>query len=149
MSKDKITYLNIPLTPDIADKLGINLDSRKLDDKEILNLEFEAGNSQKFINASLQFDKEINSNEKLNRYKYEIKEFLVSDLKKAIDRFKEILKNHSDTFDSIILLAAKNHRINQAKHKNVISFQEAEIEISKIENAVMYMVNNMNEDELE
>jgi len=149
MSKEKITYLNIPLTPDIANKLGIDLNSRKYEDKDIMSLEFETTNSQKFIVASQQIDEEISSNVKLNEYKNEIKEFLITDLKKAIERLREILKNHSDTFDSIVLLAAKNNRVNQARHKNIISFQDAELEISKIENAVMYMVNNMTENELE
>ena len=149
MDQDKVTYVNIPLTPELIDKLGLSLQSGRYNDKEILNLEFE---SPKPKNVGIYFDEleaERNANKLLSNVKSDIKNLISENkLEKALADLKNKLVLHSQSFDSIILLLAKLRRINEYRHQNIITFQQIEIEMSKIENAIMFMINNLNGEEI-
>lgn len=148
MQDENITYLKIPLTAEIAEKLGIAIRFGKLNNQDVVDYDFNSNNPHKVLNVTGLVNKENNKNEMLLNLRTEIKEFIIFDLGKALTEFKKRLETHSSTFDSIILLLAKFNRIGQSRHQGLIAFQEAELEFTKIENAVMYMVNNLEKDEI-
>jgi hypothetical protein len=87
-------------------------------------------------------------NEVLNKIKIEAKELLIADLENALKLVKLKLKPHTQTFDDIIGLFARYNRINKFLHKGVIDFHTADLEITKIENAVIFIVNGLNSSEI-
>lgn len=148
MPENNITYLHIPLTPEVTEKLGIAIRAGKLGDKEIVDYNFESTNTENISPIQKAIDFQKNQSQRLSQFKIQIKDFLSFDLEKALLEFKNRLLENSKTYDSIILLMAKYRRIGNVNNKGIIAFQEAELEITKIENAVMYMVNNITEEEI-
>lgn len=81
--------------------------------------------------------------------KYDTKDLIAQNkLGQAISYLKDCLILHSEKYDELILLSARHKRLLEYQHKNIISYQNLEIEISKIENALMYITNALDTKDL-
>jgi hypothetical protein len=147
MKNDNYTYLNIRLTPDLVEKLIQGMADGQLENQNLANIQFQStqSDSETLLKA---IDLARNKSEKLLKVRIKIKNLLTTDHQKALSELKNCLVEHCDSYDSSILLLAKFNRILQAAYQGQITFQDAELEFSKIDNAVIFTLKNLTEDDL-
>ena len=90
--------------------------------------------------------KVVQSNKLSKDFQAKAKELLAKDLAKALKELNKQLNKSSDKYDEIILITARYNRVLKSSHKNLIDF--AIVEISKLENAVLHIINNLEESDL-
>ena len=84
-----------------------------------------------------------------NYYKQYIAEHNLDDLiEKLLSQINEFLASKSDskiqeTYDSLILLAGKLKGVKQQKRLNILDNEEIDIEFSKVNNAVLELINEL------
>ena len=77
-----------------------------------------------------------------------MKELLINGFENAIKEFKFILESNSQTYDDIIGLQTRYNRISKEFKNGLIKFEIADLAKTNIENAFIYIVNNLNENDL-
>lgn len=86
--------------------------------------------------------------QELFNLKKELKELLIKSFDNSIEKLKGALITHSPAYDDIIALQSRYNRINNYFQKGLIDFTETDKEIIKIENAYIYIINNLEDEEL-
>jgi Effector-associated domain 11 len=84
----------------------------------------------------------------LTRIKSEFKELVIEDVGQALKIIKEKLTHHTAAYDALIILYSRFNRINRSVQQNTIEFSVADIELSKLENALIYLINNLTQEDL-
>lgn len=84
----------------------------------------------------------------LTRIKTEFKELVVEDVGQALKIIKEKLTHHTASYDTLIILFSRFNRINRSMQQNILEFSVADIELSKLENALIYLINNLVQEDL-
>jgi hypothetical protein len=87
-------------------------------------------------------------NDTLKQIRADTKELLTQDVLKALKFLRGKIGKTTETYDSIVLLTARYNRILKYFNKNLIDFQASELEIAKIENAILHIVNNLNDSDI-
>lgn len=82
------------------------------------------------------------------QFKTFIKNLLTENVEQALRACKDKLIEHSKSQDDIIELLSRYNRVSSTMQKGLVDFSIADMEINKIVNTVIYMVNNMDESEL-
>jgi len=90
----------------------------------------------------------IKEGNRINKIKVTVKEILPKSIEKAIECLKQELKHDSQSYDDLIGLHGRFNRNKNYQQKSLITYQEAETEFIKIEGAIIYLVNTLQEDEL-
>jgi hypothetical protein len=78
----------------------------------------------------------------------DIKRKLAKNIETAIDELGARLNPHSRTFNEYILLSEKFHRINSNFLTNLVSFDDANREISKISNSIILILDELSGEDL-
>lgn len=86
--------------------------------------------------------------QELFNLKKELKELLIKSFDNSIEKLKGTLITHSPAYDDIIALQSRYNRINNYFQKGLVGFTETDKEIIKIENAYIYIINNLEDEEL-
>lgn len=105
---------------------------------------FEASkplNEEKYI-------RQISTDEKLFSFKLKIKEVIIKGFSEAVEELKIYVIPNNGVYDDIIALSARYNRIYGAFQRGIIDFRTADLELTKIENTLLYIVNNLREGDL-
>lgn len=86
--------------------------------------------------------------ENLTELKIQVKDILVADIEKALLTLKQHLRPDVEAYDEIIIALERTNRINRALQKGLIQFQEADMLLNQIVNAVVFTINNLSENDL-
>jgi hypothetical protein len=119
---------------------------------EVLSYLFKNGliknNDVKDVYSSIQIVENdgVNLNEKIKKIKLDIKNLVVSNLGKALELLKDSIIAECERYDEIIGLLSRYYRINKGFHSGAIEFELYDREIIKIEKALMFILNTI-EDE--
>lgn len=80
--------------------------------------------------------------------KTEFKELVIEDVGQALKIVKDKLLPHTSAYDTLVILYARFNRINRSLQQNIVEFSIADLEMSKLENAFIYLINNLTQDDL-
>ena len=84
----------------------------------------------------------------LAELKIHIKDILINDLEKALLVLKQHLRPDVEAYDETIIALERCNRINKSLQKGLIQFQEADMLLNQIVNAVVFTINNLSEGDL-
>jgi hypothetical protein len=98
--------------------------------------------------AMLAVPTPIEPNSAVLEAKNQIKDLLIEDLGKALQSLKNKLKTHTETYDDLIGLFARYNRMTRYLQKGVLDIPAAESEFVKIENAVIFVLNRLDREDL-
>lgn len=84
----------------------------------------------------------------LVKIKDEIKDKFVNNFEDSIEDLKLYLSRERDIFDDILKLQRRFNRINNYLIKGLIEFSKADMELTKIENAYIFIINNLEKKDL-
>jgi Effector-associated domain 11 len=142
MENEKYTLLNIRLSPESAEKLFEAVALGKLEGQNVFDFVFESTDTVEKT-PTLPVKNEI-----LISLQKQIKQLLMSDLEETMRTFLGRLNEESECYDKTILFISKYKRVKQSQMQGLITFQEAELEITRIENGIIYLVNELKMSEL-
>jgi hypothetical protein len=133
---------NIKIPLKLAEELLAAIISNRLKEKSMSDVESDTQDYQ-IVELNDLEEYLTDSNNKLKEFQLNMKDLITQDLLKALVELRKIVDESSDTFNTIILITARYNRINKYFHKNLIDFQAVETEMAKIENAVLFLVDNL------
>ena len=84
----------------------------------------------------------------LDKLKIALKQKLAPDFTAGLVNLRNNLNLNSKKFDELIGIQFRYARIMEALHHGVITFDEAQIQLNKIFEATMYVINNLLEEDL-
>lgn len=132
--------LILELSPELAMQLYAAFQKNQLNQEEARNQVRQfLQNSSAEENLNLPEESPID----LWAIKSEFKELIIEDIGQALKIVKEKLIAHTSSYDTLVILYARYNRVNRSLQQNVIDFQMADLEMSKLENAFIYLVNNL------
>jgi len=88
------------------------------------------------------------ASEKKAKLKSKIKEILQKDSLKALEELRNSIIEDNPLFNQVILSIATYNRINKFLLSGTINFQDAHQEFTKIDNAILYMIDEVEEEDL-
>jgi Effector-associated domain 11 len=137
--------LILELSPELASQLFAAFQKNQLSEEEARSQvrQFLQNSSAE---ESLNLPEEITID--LLTIKNEFKELIIEDIGQALKVGKEKLILHTSSYDTLVILYARYNRVNRSLQQNIIDFQTADLEMSKLENAFIYLVNNLLADDL-
>lgn len=85
---------------------------------------------------------------KVTKLSEEIKDLITKDIESTLKKLNASLKSEAKIKDNVIILLSRYSRINEGHHNDTIEFQIANKEINKIVRAILFIVNNLDEESL-
>lgn len=143
----KEAFENI-LLPDNLVREFANFLAEKISENKVQGLALSS-NRYDLIDEEQIIADRFKKKEEIFKLKKELKELLIKSFDNSIEELKRLLITHSPVYDDIIGLQSRRNRINNCFQKGLIDFTEADKEIIKIENAYIYIINNLEDEELE
>lgn len=115
-------------------------------------IDFNNGDEFSFINKQIDLLRadfsSLDEGEDILILKKELKEVLSKSFDNSVAKIKNKLKVHCLTYDDITVLQNRHVRIESLFQKGLLDFDHAEKERMKIINAYIYIINNIEEEEL-
>jgi hypothetical protein len=90
---------------------------------------------------------ELDSQE-IKNLKVKVKDLLEKDTIKALKYIKSKIMEDSSLFDDITGLIARYNRIDKYLNKGLVSYAEAHLEFTKIDNSVIMIINEIDKQDL-
>lgn len=84
----------------------------------------------------------------IRKLKSRIKGQVEKNALKALRELKKVLREDRSLFDDVVGLIARYNRIDRYLNKGIVPYSEARLEFTRIDNAVLVMVNELEEDDL-
>lgn len=138
--KDEKSHIDTNVTKELALEL-YRLMFQNSENSEATSYDYSKINEKSFLNK-------ISQNEELFSFKLKIKEAIVEGFTGAIDELKTHIIPNNTVYDDIIGLSARYNRIYGSFQRGIIDFKTADLELTKIENTLIYIVNNLNDSDL-
>ena len=86
--------------------------------------------------------------EKLSSFKRQIKKIIEKDALKALATFKSNLHENSATYNEVTILIAAYNRTHQYLTKGIIKFEISLLEFTRIDNAILLILDDLEEMDL-
>lgn len=131
---------NIKIPLKLAEELLAAIISNKLKEKNMSDVDAQERQSVEFNDIDEHW---LDTNNKLKGFQKQMKDLMTRDFLKALIELRNIVDENSDTYNAIILITARYNRLNKYFHKNLIDFLALETEMAKIENAILFIVDNL------
>lgn len=140
--------LNIKLTPELLEELlREELNSVRLFELLVKYQEFASKSNEGKPENPLPLN-QLQEAFSLHNFKKSIKDTLMNNAGKALNALIDCLIPHTNTSDKVVGLLTRYNRINQWMQLGMVGFQYADTELVKIEHAIIYIVNNLEESDI-
>ena len=146
--------INVALTRQLVERILSSAESNSPEEEEELRQQLLRMLAQT-LSARQELDEEdLNrlirkyDSKEIRKLKTRIKGLVEKNALKALRELKKLLREDRSLYDDVVGLIARYNRIDRYLNKGTVPYSEARLEFTRIDNAVLVMVNELEKDDL-